>query len=75
MTLRDIFVDLLGSLERIEHEIDQEIGSRVIRDSHDYSSSAYSGYDDGFNSGVGEATEMFRDRVEKFLAERLAARR
>lgn len=67
--------ELLAKLDEIEDEIDKELGSREILDSHDYSSSRYSGYDDGFNSGVQEATDAFRTRVEAFLRAHIAERR
>lgn len=58
---------LLVGLDEIEEEIDKQMASRVIKSSHDYSSSEYSGFDDGYNSGVEAATEAFRVRAEAYL--------
>lgn len=56
----ETIADLLADLE---DRIDREIGNKVISDSHDYSSSGYSAFDDGYNSGVGDATEMFKEAL------------
>lgn len=58
--------ELLAKLDEIEDEIDKELGSRDLDGS---------GYIDGFNSGVQEATDAFRTRVEAFLRAHIAERR
>jgi len=38
---------------------------RKVQDSHDYSSSSYSGYDDGYNSGVYDGIELFTEKLRE----------
>lgn len=53
----ETFADLLDDLER---RIDKEF-SRKLKDTHDYSSSSYSAFDDGYNTGIETATERFKE--------------
>lgn len=51
-------------LENIESRLTQ---NRDPGDTHDYRSSGYNGFDDGYISGVGETIEAVRDAFEKEL--------
>lgn len=59
---------LKTKLAQIENMIDQELTKDCDPgDTHDYSSSGYNGYADGYISGVGDATEAFREAIERAL--------
>lgn len=58
--LEDADTGLSGSLNSTRlDEIEREL-ERKVEDTHDYSSSRYRAFDDGFNQGVYEALEAVR---------------
>lgn len=57
----------LKLLDELTVQCENEL-SREVRDTHDFSSAAYSGYDDGFNGGVYSGIELFTEKLREAVA-------
>lgn len=54
----------LKLLDNLSVEVENQL-ERQIQDTHDFSSSNYSGYDDGHNSGVADGIQLFTEKLRE----------
>lgn len=54
----------IALLDNLTVDVENGLGRKVM-DGHDYSSSAYSAYDDGYNQGIGDALDTFVEKLKE----------